>query len=211
MAEPTLTCPNCHTGDSLTVIGAPLLEATRKQFEQRITRKDAEIAERETAVRQARETIDEQIALQVKAQREAIAVEEARKAKLLAATDLEQKSRQLTELQEVLKEREAKLAEAQQAQAELLRKQRELDDARREMELTIQKRVQEALSDVRARAKQEAEEGLRLRVLEKEEQISSMQRQIEDLRKKAEQGSQQLQGEVQEIELEEPPAREICL
>jgi hypothetical protein len=38
--------------------------------------------------------------------------------------------------------------------------------------------------------------------VEKEEQIASMQRQIEDLRRKAEQGSQQLQGEVQELALE---------
>jgi hypothetical protein len=48
----------------------------------------------------------------------------------------------------------------------------------------------------------QAEEPLKLRVLEKEEQIASMQRQIDDLKRKAEQGSQQLQGEVQELELE---------
>jgi hypothetical protein len=55
---------------------------------------------------------------------------------------------------------------------------------------------------VRDRAKHEAEAALTLRVREKEEQIASMQRQIEDLRRKAEQGSQQLQGEVQELALE---------
>jgi hypothetical protein len=70
------------------------------------------------------------------------------------------------------------------------------------MDLTIEEKVQESLSTVRDKAKREAEEGLKLRVLEKEEQISSMQRQIEELRRRAEQGSQQLQGEVQEIELE---------
>jgi hypothetical protein len=62
--------------------------------------------------------------------------------------------------------------------------------------------VQESLGAVRDRAKLEAEEGLKLKVLEKEEQIASMQRQIEELRRKAEQGSQQLQGEAQELELE---------
>jgi hypothetical protein len=56
---------------------------------------------------------------------------------------------------------------------------------------------------VRRKAQQEAEEGLKLKVAEKEQQISSMQRQIEDLKRKAEQGSQQLQGEVLEIALEE--------
>jgi hypothetical protein len=99
-------------------------------------------------------------------------------------------------------QRDAKLAEAQQAQADLIRKQRELDDAKREMDLNIQKQVQAELGAVRDQAKQEAEAALTLRVREKEEQIASMQRQIEDLRRKAEQGSQQLQGEVQELALE---------
>jgi hypothetical protein len=70
------------------------------------------------------------------------------------------------------------------------------------MDLTIQKQVQAELAAVRDQAKQEAEAALTLRVREKEEQIASMQRQIEDLRRKAEQGSQQLQGEVQELALE---------
>ena len=48
----------------------------------------------------------------------------------------------------------------------------------------------------------EAEESLKLKVSEKEQQISSMQRQIDELKRKAEQGSQQLQGEVLELELE---------
>lgn len=54
----------------------------------------------------------------------------------------------------------------------------------------------------REQAKKEAEETLKLKVLEKEQTITSMQKQIEDLKRKAEQGSQQLQGEVQELELE---------
>jgi hypothetical protein len=77
-----------------------------------------------------------------------------------------------------------------------------LDDAKREMELTIEKRIQEKLDTTREQAKKEAEEQLKLKVMEKEQTISSMQKQIEELKRKAEQGSQQLQGEVQELELE---------
>jgi hypothetical protein len=102
----------------------------------------------------------------------------------------------------VVWQRDAKLAEAQQAQADLIRKQRELDDAKREIDLTIQKQVQTELTAVREKAKHETEEALSLKVREKEEQIASMQRQIEDLKRKSEQGSQQLQGEVQELALE---------
>jgi hypothetical protein len=58
------------------------------------------------------------------------------------ATDLQTSRMRLVELQEILRQNDIKLAEAQKAQAELLRKQRELDDEKREMELTIEKRVQ---------------------------------------------------------------------
>lgn len=108
----------------------------------------------------------------------------------------------LKKSQEVLKDRDIKLAEAQKTQVDLLRKQRELDDAKREIDLAVEKKVQESLTAVRDKAKQDAEDRLKLKVLEKEEQIASMQRQIEELKRKAEQGSQQLQGEALELELE---------
>jgi len=210
MNEPVIQCPACRTEIKLTEsLAAPLIEQTRQRFEQTLAAKNAEVAKREAALKAkegelaaAKASIDEQVAAKVKAERAAIAAEEAKKAKLLVASDIEQKTKQLDELQGVLKERDAKLADAQKAQAELIRKQRELDDAKREMDLTIEKKVQESLTAVRDKARQEVEEALKLRVLEKEEQISSMQRQIEELKRKAEQGSQQLQGEVLELELE---------
>jgi hypothetical protein len=142
------------------------------------------------------------VAAKVDEERGRIAAAEAKKAKRLVAIDVDQKVKQIADLNDVLRRRDAKLAEAQQAQADLIRKRRELDDAKREMDLTIQKQVQAELGVVRDQAKQEAEAALTLRVREKEEQIASMQRQIEDLRRKAEQGSRQLQGEVQELALE---------
>jgi hypothetical protein len=210
MSDQTITCPNCKTEIKLTEsLAAPLLEATRKEFERKITQKEADIAKREKAVRdaqsaidQAKESVEAEVFAKLKVERAKIAEEEGRKAKLLAATDLEQKVKEVADLRQVLKDRDAKLGEAQNAQAELIRKQRELDDAKREMELTIEKRIQASLTTVQIKAKQEGEEGMRLKVVEKEQQIASMQRQIEDLKRKAEQGSQQLQGEAQEIELE---------
>jgi len=210
MNEPTINCPNCKTEIKLTEsLAAPLIEATRQQYEHKIAQKDADITRREAAIRdqqadlaKAKDSIDEEIAFKLNVERERIVAEETKKARLIVSIDIERKAKEIADLQEVLGERDVKLAEAQKAQVDLIRKQRELDDAKREMDLTIEKRVQESLGIVRDKAKQEAEEGLKLRVLEKEEQIASMQRQIEELRRKAEQGSQQLQGEVQELELE---------
>lgn len=214
MTEPTITCPNCKTEIRLTEsLAAPLIAATRKQFEQQLAQKDGEIAKREQGIREREKQITEEkrrldeqvagaVAAQLKEERARVIAEESRKAKLASAAELENRARELAELQEVLKVRDEKLAEAQKAQAELIKKQRELDDARRELELTVEKRVQAGLEQTRLKARQEAEDGLKLKVMEKEQTISAMQKQIEELKRKAEQGSQQLQGEVQELELE---------
>jgi hypothetical protein len=185
MAEPTIVCPNCKTEIKLTEsLAAPLLEATRRDFEQRIKQKDADLAAK------------------LKEEGARIAADEARKAKLALSTELEQKGRAVAELENALKENNAKLAEAQKAQADLIRKQRELDTKLREADLAVEKRIQEGLNATREQARREVEGELKLKVAEKEQTISSMQKQIEELKRKAEQGSQQLQGEVQELELE---------
>lgn len=106
-------------------------------------------------------------------------------------------------LNEILKSHDAKLEEAQKIQVEFLKKQRELADEKREIDLTIEKRISEGLETVRAQARNEAEESLKFKVMEKDHTITSMKKQIEELKRKSEQGSQQLQGEVQELELEE--------
>jgi hypothetical protein len=210
MAEPTIICPNCQTEIKLTEsLAAPLIEATRRNFEQRLSSVQAEMAQRETAMRareeelaKAREAIDAQVADKLRCARPQIEADATKRAKLALAGDIEQKAKEIADLQEVLKQREDKLAEAQKAQANLLRKQRELDDARREFELTVEKRVQEGLEATRAQARKDAEEKLGLKVMEKEETIASLQRHIQELKRRAEQGSQQLQGEVQELEIE---------
>jgi hypothetical protein len=210
MPEPTVFCPQCKVEIKLTEsLAAPLLDSVRRDYEKRLSQKDADIIKREQALSEraqvlekAKQTLDQQIAQKLQQERSRIAAEEAQKAKLALGADLEQKVQEVESLQMILKQNNAKLAEAQQAQAELIRKQRELDDARRELDLTIEKRVQADLTAERDKARKEAEEELKLKVMEKDQTITAMQRQIEELKRRAEQGSQQLQGEVLELELE---------
>ena len=210
MTEPTIICPKCKNEIKLTEsLAAPLIDSTRRDYEKRLAQKDLDIAgreksiqEREEAISKAKDALENQVAERLQQERGKIAADEARKAKLALANDLNQKTQELADLQEILKQRDEKLVEAQRAQADLLKKQRALDDARRELELTVEKRVQENLTTTRQQARKEAEDELKLKVSEKEQTLASMQKQIEELKRKAEQGSQQLQGEVQELELE---------
>ena len=210
MIEPTITCPSCKTEIKLTEsLAAPLIEATKTEFEAKIAAKESDVAKREAdlmaqqkVIEAARENIDEQVAEKVKAERASITEAEAKKAKLAVADDFEAKAKEMADLKVILDQKEVKLKIAQEAQADLMRKERELADEKRELEITIETRVNESVDAVRQKAKTEAEESMGMRVAEKEKTISDMQKQIEDLKRKAEQGSQQLQGEVLELALE---------
>lgn len=203
VSDPQIVCPNCRTEIKLTEsLAAPLIAETRRKFDQQLAAKEEDFGRRETLLKQAREEIakareavDEQVAAKLKAQRSSIAEAEAKRARLAVADELSSRDQQLADLRQMLTTNGEKLAAAQKIQADMLRKERELDDARREVELTVETKVQQALAAVRDKAKLDAEDSFKAKVAEKEAQIAGMNRQIEELRRRAEQGSQQLQGE----------------
>ncbi|WP_313553196.1 DUF2130 domain-containing protein [Brevundimonas sp.] len=211
MNEPTITCPSCKSDIKLTEsLAGPLVEQTRRQFVEQLNEKDrlvekvqADIAAEKKRVELERQAIEATVAARMDDARKQIATDEAERAKRIVAADIEERDRKFAELQQMLASREEKLRLSQAAEAEMLKKQRELDDKLREMDLAVQRQVNEGLEAVRATAKQEAEDALSLKVKERDTQIASMQQKIEELKKKAEQGSQQLQGEAQELILED--------
>lgn len=173
-----IECPACHHKFELTEsLAGPLVAAAR--FEA-----DAQATARIEAARKVIET--EATARAVKAQADVVA---ALKQETKAAADSE-------------REMVTKLAAAQAAQAEAVRKSRELDEARRELDLTIERKVTEGAAAVREEARRVAEEAIGLRVNEKEQMIEGLRKALEDAQRKAAQGSQQTQGEVQELALE---------
>jgi len=197
-AEPTIHCPHCQAEIKLTEsLAAPLLRSREQEFK----RLEGELRQKEASLQRQREGIEQEISSRLASERKNVADEELRKARLVVGGELESKQRELDELGALLKSRDAKLAESLQAQATVVRKQRELEEREREIDLTIEKRVSENVSQIRQKAKQDAEDLLKSKVIEKDQLILSMQRQIDDLRRKSEQGSPQLQGDAMEVEL----------
>ena len=184
MADMIISCPECSTDIPLTEsLAAPLLKETRAKYEQALAQKDRDLSTREQAVRDQqavlerdRAAVDTHVAEKLEAERKRITEQEAAKAKRLVATEIEAKTTEIAELNSVIAERDGKLAVAQKAQVELLRKERELEDARREFDLTVQNRVQTEVGN----ARQQAEEAAQRRVAEKENEIVSIRRQLEE-------------------------------
>ena len=120
MTEPIIVCPKCGAEIRLTEsLAAPLIAATREQYEQKLSQNEEDIARREQGIREkekqvaeAKRTLDEkiadQVAAQLKIERARVIAEESKKAKLATAAELDAKVRELAELQEVLKGRDEK-------------------------------------------------------------------------------------------------------
>ncbi|HOZ85839.1 MAG TPA: DUF2130 domain-containing protein [Niabella sp.] len=113
-------------------------------------------------------------------------------------------------LQKANNENEERLKQSRIREAEFLKQQQDLKNKEAELELTLQKKLSEEreklseqLRKIEAEksAQKETEYQLKLRELEK--QLEDQKKLADEMKRKAEQGSMQLQGESQELALEE--------
>jgi hypothetical protein len=123
------------------------------------------------------------------------------------AADFENK---LQLLQSANTDNEEKLKEARKKELEYLQKEQQLNNKEAELEITIQKKLQEermVLSEQIQKQEQEKssikDTQFQLKLRELEKQLDEQKKLAEEMRRKAEQSSMQRQGEVQELLLEE--------
>jgi hypothetical protein len=109
---------------------------------------------------------------------------------------------QLTDLQEQLLEKSQRLEKAQQQELELRKQQRQLEEDKRAFELEMNRKLDIERQNIVEKVARESEENHKFKDAEKDKQLADMRTQIEELKRKAEQGSQQAQGEVLELEFE---------
>jgi len=109
----------------------------------------------------------------------------------------------LDDLRKQILEKDGKIKEGYKKELEFRQKTRELEDREKQMDLEILKRVDEERNKIKDDAIKNFQDQFRLQLAEKESKISSLSSTVDELQRKIAQGSQQLQGEVLEIELEE--------
>ena len=197
-------CPNC--GHSF-----PLEEAIGKEYEQELRdkmiawqkKKDEEFLKKEEDFKVQQKALSLKYEQQLA--QEKINLEEAVRKSI--AVDFENK---LNFLENTNKENQEKLKLAGQKELEFLKKEQELKTRAEEMEIEIQRKMQtERNQIVEQIKKQELEKNQlketehQLRIKEFEKQLEDQKKLVDEMRRKAEQGSMQLQGEVQELILEE--------
>ncbi len=200
----TITCPHCHAEIPLSdAVTHSLREefdrdfaARQRELEQQIATRQKQIDAERQRIESAREQLDREIATRLASEKKKLteqAVQEAR-----AGFTLE-----LQDARAQLAERSQKLEEAQRNELALRTKQREVEERARNLELEVTRKLDEERGKLQAEARQRAAEEQLFRLADKDKLINDLKVQIETLKQKAEQGSQQSQGEVMEMELED--------
>ena len=117
---------------------------------------------------------------------------------------------QIALLQQTDAEQKEKLNEARKKELDYLQKEKALKEKEEELELNLQRqlmtereKLKEQLGFEQAERLQVKEQEYQLRTKELEKQIEDQKKLVDEMKRKAEQGSMQMQGEVQELLLEE--------
>lgn len=128
--------------------------------------------------------------------------------KLRAIQDAQLLARQsiaaeIDDLRERLRDTTEKLGEARDLETQLRKDRRNLEDYQRELQVNLQRTLDEEREKIREETLRQADESHRLKEADQSKLIDDMRKQIAELKRKAEQGSTHIQGEVMEMELEE--------
>ena len=159
--------------------------------------------EKELAIRKREREIEQQRADLEQSLRKKLNEERASLISQVQAKAREELGVQLRDRETALAELQAKVQQATAKELAFLKEKRDLEEKARNADLEAERRLQEQLQAVREQALKEIDEQHRLKLMENEQKVQTLLKQIEEMKRKAEQGSQQAQGEVQEVALEE--------
>ncbi len=159
-------------------------------------KREQELRQEQQRLEERQKTIDLEISRKIDEERKKIQIEtrDSLKAEHLI---------QLKELQDALKQKEDAISEFRQKELELRKKQRELEEAKQDIELRVARQLDEERSKIQEAALKRAEDEHRLKDLEKERVINDLKASLEEMKRKAEQGPIERQGEVLEKDIEE--------
>lgn len=207
MADFIIHCPNCNhqfePGDS---IREEVQRELRGQMVDWQKKKDEEFKQKEQSFQQQLQLKDEETIKKIATEKKKLEEDLKESLRKNISADFEN---QLKLLQEADKEKEEKLKEARKKELEFLQKEQALKTREEEMELLLQRQLLEERERLKEQlTKEETEKSILkeqeflLKLKEKDKQIEDQKKLVEEMRRKSEQGSMQLQGEVQELMLE---------
>ena len=210
-----IKCPNCATEiDVESVLSIEVEHKLKQEFElkqqevtQQLNAERKRLEEEKKVFEEKKKRENELFAQRVQQEKLKIESELRQEIKKSVSEDYEN---EMKVLKENMMENEAKLKQARQKELEFMKKEQELKTKEQELELDLQKRLLAEREVLLQQVKKEENEILKLKeteflmkLQEKDKLIEDQKKLVDEMKRKQEQGSMQLQGEVQELLLEE--------
>jgi hypothetical protein len=203
-----ISCPNCGTSiDVNDILSHQLEEQIQKKYHAQLADSQKEIKTKELQLATEKAQFEEkklrenelfQDRVDSKLKEERKVIEEKLKIKLQA-----DQADQFKSLQDELNQKSEQVKELNASKAEIERLKREKDEVKSQVEAEAQKQLTVAIQSERDKIKKSEEEKTELVILELKKQLEDQKRLTEEMKRKQEQGSMQLQGEVQELAIED--------
>ena len=203
-----INCPNCGTPiDVQDILAHQVEEQIKLKYQSALAEEKKKYDLQQAALVREKEDFDNkkkrenelfQERLDQKVKEERKLLEEKLKQKML-----DEQKEQFEMLQKELKEKSAQIQELNKSKAEIEKLKREKDEMKSMIEAEAAKRLNAQIVEEKEKIRKAEEEKNELRFKELMKQLEDQKRLTEEMKRKQEQGSMQLQGEVQELAIEE--------
>jgi hypothetical protein len=193
----TIPCPSC--GGAIPISDAiyhQVAEKAERDLKAKSQKQEQALAARERQLAAREAAFDQQVRAQVEAATAELKAEADRQARQSVSLELE-------DLKQQAAEKDERLRAAERAELELRKQKRDLEERERRLELETVRKFDAERRRIEEQATRSVEEQHRLKDAEKDKKLQDALMMNEELRRKLQQGSQQTQGEVLELELEE--------
>lgn len=193
MKKLMITCPECKhefsPDESLKHQLDHLMKEERTALATSYEAKMAELSKKESS-------IDQLVSEKLKSEREKLETEVSKKVRADFSTEVEELRRQL-------EEKQAKANKATELQLEVEQIKRERKEREDSIKLEFEQKLSGELTKMESTIAERTSQQYELKIAEREKQLSDLRKQLDEAKRKAEQGSMQTQGEVQELALQE--------
>lgn len=202
-----IKCPQCGADiDVNDVLYHQLEEQIKKDFDKKSAKREKEIQKQldeiqteKEQVKKQKETLNELVAKEVQTK---LKTEKNKLEKSIREQLQDETSEQIKDLQKELDQKSTQVKELNKTKAEVEKLKREKDELRDQVALEKEKEFTDKLKEEKQKIKKQSDEENTLKIKELEKKLEEQTKLAEEMKRKAEQGSMQLQGEIQELELE---------
>ena len=208
MSKNQVNCPNCGTAiDVQDILSHQLEEEIKQKYQSQLKAEEEKFKSQQEKLNKEQDEFEEKKRNQKIQFNERLEKEVAEKAKeqeeKLRAKLASENEAQYEALQQELNEKSEQVKELNKSKVEIEKLKREKAEASEQAELKAQKMLNELLVQEKEKiAKSEAKKN-EMRFKELQKQLEDQKKLTEEMQRKQTQGSMQLQGEVQELAIEE--------